>query len=58
MLETISIGSFVPAVLVTASDKARAITCAAVQPAARSSRMPVSPSDLLSFCEGDFMISG
>jgi hypothetical protein len=33
------------------------ITCAGVHPRARSSRMPVSPSDLLSFCDGDFMIN-
>ena len=27
-------------------------------PRARRSRMPVSPSDLLSFCVGDFITSG
>ena len=32
-------------------------TCSAVQPDARRSRTPVSPSDLLSFCAGDFMTS-
>ena len=34
------------------------MTRSAVQPFARRSRMPESPSDLLSFCVGDFMISG
>ena len=37
---------------------AASITCAGVQPRARSSLMPVSLSDLLNFCEGDFMING
>ena len=40
------------------ADKASSITCAGVHPRARSSRMPVSPSDLLNFWSGDFMISG
>ena len=31
------------------------ITCAALHPARRRSAMPVSPSDLLSFCVGDFI---
>ena len=41
-----------------ASHAAWPITRVALQPARRRSRTPVSPSDLLTFCVADFMISG